>query len=297
MLSKILRFLSVCAVPVLAAVQLSACGAPGDGSSPASTTTLLSTVVTTATVTTGIPATAPALTVTGTQTIAVTYTVTTTQTRMLTVSTTAPASFSLSPVFTPTAAASNTSAAGPTAPTSAPTTPVYSPPVSGFADPVGDTFDASGNPAPAEACIDIRDAGVSLTGSGYSFNIRVVGEIPLSLNDQAKAMEWDFFIDADKSGTTGEHNSLFINDIGAEYLLRLLVHGLQSSAELIDLVSLQAVPVSVTISGNAVIFNLPGSALNSLAAFDCVALARSWQNSKLVAADKTPGQGSYNFSN
>ena len=293
---KILWRVIICTASILIAVQLSACTAPGYGSSPPSTTALVATSLTTTTVFKEVPVIASPLTVTDTVTVAVTHTLTRLETQTIGATVTLPVSSSV-----PTSSTITTSFTEPAAKPTVSASVILPPPsdyifpVSGFADPTGDTFDAAGNPAAAEACIDIRDADISMTVSGYRFSMRVEGVVPISLSDQAKAAEWDFFLDTDLSGTTGERSPLFINDIGAEYMLRLLVHGIQNSAELINLVSLQATPVPVTVSVDTVIFNVPGSALSNLTAFDCVALARSWQNNTLVAADKTPGQGSYSF--
>ena len=219
---------------------------------------------------------------------------------MITITTPAAATSLTPPAATTTVGATyktTTAATTPPLPSTRTTTtsPATSPGRTGFQDGAGDTFDASGKPARAEAFIDIADAGVYRAGVNYQFWMRPNGQVPLSFADPDAAAEWDFFIDTDRAAATGEKNALFTNDTGAEYLLRLLVHGTQVRSELINLSTLQASAVTYTSSGAVVEFSVARSLMGNLSGFNCVALARSWSGGSLAAADKAPEEGHYIF--
>ncbi|UCG55157.1 MAG: hypothetical protein JSV32_02785, partial [Dehalococcoidia bacterium] len=91
-------------------------------------------------------------------------------------------------------------------------------------------------------------------------------------------------------------NPTFVNDIGAEYIIRLLIHGTQIRTELINLNTLESSSIAYTVDGDTISLSFNWTLMQELQNFDCVALARSWFNKGLVAADKAPNEGHYSFS-
>ncbi|UCG55156.1 MAG: hypothetical protein JSV32_02780, partial [Dehalococcoidia bacterium] len=165
-----------------------------------------------------------------------------------------------------------------------------------FTDSTGDTFDDTGNPIQVEPYFDIISAEVNLIDTNYLFQMKMNGDVPQTLTNPNAAAEWDFFIDADQTSTTGSANPLFVNDIGAEYLIRLLIHGIQIRTELINLNTLESSSIAYTVDGDTISLSFNWTLMQELQNFDCVALARSWFNNNLIAADKAPNEGHYSFS-
>jgi hypothetical protein len=165
-----------------------------------------------------------------------------------------------------------------------------------FTDSTGDTFDDTEQPIQVEPYFDIVRAEVNLIGTNYLFQMRVNGEIPLAFTNPNVAAEWDFFIDADRTGVTGTANPIFVNDIGAEYMVRLLIHGAQIKTELINLTTLESFSVASTIDSDTIELSFNWTLMQELQSFDYIALARSWLNNNLIAADKAPNAGHHSFS-
>jgi hypothetical protein len=164
-----------------------------------------------------------------------------------------------------------------------------------FTDSTGDTFDDTGKPIQVEPYFDIVSAELNLIGTNYLFRMKVNGEVPLTLTNPNAAAEWGFFIDADHMGTTGTAGPLFVNDIGAEYMVRLLIHGAQIRTELINLTTLESSSIAYTVDGDTISLSFNYTLMQELQNFDCIALTRSWLNNSLIAADKAPNEGHHSF--
>jgi hypothetical protein len=183
--------------------------------------------------------------------------------------------------------------------TEPPTTTVILPPEDGqeleMSDGQGDLFDASGTPVEAGDYLDITGAEVYISEAQYFFRLNLKGPLTQAPEDAAVALEWDFFIDTDANQTTGWVSPLMANDIGPDYLLRLIIQAGRASAELYDVKTGEASPVYYRLLDTTLDFSFTPQTLE-LGDFDVVAASRQWYDGQLVAADKAPDQGHYNLS-
>jgi hypothetical protein len=157
-------------------------------------------------------------------------------------------------------------------------------------DRVGDAFDAVGGPFPAEAYLDIVRAEVQLIGTSYLFRMELAGPLPPVSADPLMLLEWDFFIDADRNANTGAKNPLLANDIGAEYMVRLLAHNGQVRGELMNFIDGKAYGIAPAVAGSVIDLSFTWTMMQQLSSFDCVAAARRIFDGVLIAADRAPDE-------
>lgn len=163
-------------------------------------------------------------------------------------------------------------------------------------DPAGDMFDARGQQISAVPYLDIVQAEIHVAETGSFFRMVLSGNLPSELDDSDPVLEWDFLIDADMNSATGWADSLIANDIGPDYLLRLVMTPAGFSAELHNFNTDEIKQVDYKVVDNTVSISVPASML-TLEQFNVTVATRAWRAGEIIAADKAPNQGHYNMPN
>jgi hypothetical protein len=113
--------------------------------------------------------------------------------------------------------------------------------------------------------------------------------LPASQPD-GTAVEWDFFVDADGNGPTG----WLVHDTGAEYMVRLMLKGSKAEGELYNVSTGKSSGIYSKVTGDTLELSFTWTMMESLEAFDCVAVARKWTGDKLISRDDAPDRGHLN---
>ena len=186
----------------------------------------------------------------------------------------------------------------PTATTTAPPVKTIFPPAGAkvvvIEDPTGDFFDVQKQPVQAEPCLDIVGAEIYATDAASFLSLKVAGKIPSRVETPGLFLEWDFFIDADMNAATGWTGELIANDIGPDYLVRLIISDKWASADIFDVKLNKTSSIDCQVMEDTIYFAFPASTLK-LDRFNLVAVTRRWVGGELAAVDKAPGEGHYNM--
>lgn len=172
-----------------------------------------------------------------------------------------------------------------------------------FSDPANDLFDQYGNAVKAEACMDILSIDIRRSGKDYVLDLFVGGYLP-GVIAPPLWMEWDIFMDIDNNPNTGWKWTLLLNDIGADYVIRVGMANSTYYPEIRETSTwkLMTKP-KCDISGNRITFSadaIPGVAKPTMVA--AVGAARKYGNAgqppdpPLLAADKVPNIGHFTVS-
>ena len=162
-------------------------------------------------------------------------------------------------------------------------------------DSYDDLFDGRGRPVQSESYLDIVGIEVYVAESGLFFRMTLDGALPQA-SVPGWLLEWDFFIDADMSATTGWAGNIIVNDIGPDYILRLVIAPDQTWAEIHNASTDARSAIAYQIDGNTISFSVPSSIL-AVKTFNFTAATRAWQDGEPVAMDKIPNDGHYNVPN
>jgi hypothetical protein len=161
-----------------------------------------------------------------------------------------------------------------------------------FTDSVNDTFDKHNNFVSGEPYLDIIEVNVSSFDADVVATIKVNGLIPTRTEDPSASIEWDVYVDSDLKNVTGLRWPLIINDIGAEYVFRLMLKGDKMTGEVYEVASNKWGNISYEIDGNAVTLHI-----YKLTSFNYVAATKKFGEGgiELLVADKAPNMGHLTF--
>jgi hypothetical protein len=160
-------------------------------------------------------------------------------------------------------------------------------------DPIGDIFNSQKQPVQAEPFLDIVSAEIYTTGAASFLSLKLASKIPSRVEIPDLFLEWDFFIDADMNSTTGWTGELIANDIGPDYLVRLIISD-KPSADIYDVKLNKISSIDCQVMEDTIDFAFSASILK-LDRFNLVAVTRRWFGGELTAIDKAPGDGHYNM--
>ena len=89
-----------------------------------------------------------------------------------------------------------------------------------FSDPINDIFDGNAYTISAEPYLDIVSVDIWKSTGNYTIEIVVNGPLPERV-DPSLWIEWD--IPIDNNSNTGWRSPLLFNDLGVDYVIRVVV--------------------------------------------------------------------------
>lgn len=200
-------------------------------------------------------------------------------------------------LLTTTQTPTNTSTPTPTlAPTLAPT-PTPSKTII-ITDPANDLFDKDGKPTQGEPYLDIVEAEVYKEDSEYVLTMKMNGPLPEKTPDPQLFYEWDMYVDSDNNSSTGGFWPLVANDLGFEYLVRLMLLDSNYWAQIYDIKTNKSIDIKYTITNDTIVLHSPQTN-NQINTFNFVVTAKEYgergAGSAFILGDKAPNSFHVNF--
>lgn len=171
-----------------------------------------------------------------------------------------------------------------------------------LSDPKDDLFNIAGESwADFGAYIDITESELSLSNGFYLAKIKLSSPPPTKTDDPSIMIEWDILIDSDCNMGTGDTWPILLNDIGADYLLRLTLVDSTYTGQVINLMTNDWGSIEYEIDGNVVELRFSSETIGEPANFNYVVAVRKYGEwgapQALQVADKAPNEGHYVFPN
>jgi len=175
--------------------------------------------------------------------------------------------------------------------------------------PAGVCLSPSGTPSTTcPPYVQVVSVDMAVSSGSYVGTINLAGIIPFSLADPNCLLEWDFLIDADRNSLTNSGGpwtslpssfpqTLFENDIGADYIAGLEQHGTAYRG----VNASWSVPVNLSgfLATQSVRLIFAPSSIGGAANFDFVVTVREYAKAgnpnSLMVFDKAPNVGHYSF--
>ena len=167
-----------------------------------------------------------------------------------------------------------------------------------FTDMRDDLFNAQGRPAVAAPYLDVVGGELAIEGAYSVLRMRLRGPLPTHTPDPQLFYEWDVYLDTDANPATGGNWPLIVNDIGFEYMARLMLLDSKYVAELRDPLGGPSRRIEFRIRNDMVELRWP-TRLVPGHQLDFVVSARQYGKrgaaDGLQLADKAPAAGHYSL--
>ena len=175
-----------------------------------------------------------------------------------------------------------------------------------FGDTVGDLFDESGVGTTGEDYLDIVKSQVSAVDALYIVHLELKGPCPVKASDLTMVVEWDILIDVDADSSTGFRWPLIGNDLGYDYLARVILIRAEYRGEILNISADSSSEIESIVAvynydtmGNIVELYFPATAIDEPTQFSWIIAVRKYmiddQPNQPSVSDKSPDTGHYLF--
>ena len=165
-------------------------------------------------------------------------------------------------------------------------------------DPVDDFFDESGNPTSDEPYLDIISAKLTTEDNDYMLSMNLNGPLPDSTPDSTFLYEWNIYVDADSSLASGTNWPNVINDLGSDYMARLMLLDSTYHGEVYEFSTKNKTAIQYSIKENTVELRWPKKDAYP-DTFDFVVTTKKYgergSSGAFILADKAPELGHCSF--